>query len=67
MSTLTIELPEALTAELEAAVEAGWFASKAEAVRATVCDFVNHGKLSLMEQQHLADIEWAVNLAEPQP
>ena len=64
MSTLTIELPEALTTELEAAVEAGWFASQAEAVRAAVRDFVDRRKLSLTEQQQLADIEWAVNLAE---
>lgn len=63
MNTLTLDLPEALSAELDAAVEAGWFASPAEAVRAAVRDFVSHGKLALQEQQQLADIEWAVKLA----
>ncbi len=60
MTTLTLELPEALTAELDAAVEAGWFANQAEAVRAAVQDFVDHGRLVLQEQQQLADIDWAV-------
>jgi Arc/MetJ-type ribon-helix-helix transcriptional regulator len=64
MSTLTLELPEALTAELDAAVEEGWFTSQAEAVRAAVRDFVNHRKLDLMEQQQLSDVEWAVKLAK---
>lgn len=67
MSTLTLELPEALAAELEAAVEAGWFASEAEAVRAAVRDFMNHHRLGLMEQQQLADIEWAANAATRRP
>lgn len=67
MSTLTIELPEALTAELDAAVDAGWFANKAEAVRAAVRDFVNHRKLELLEKQQLADIEWAVAYAPKRP
>lgn len=63
---MTLELPHALSAELDAAVEAGWFADPSEAVRAAVRDFVNHRKLSLQEQQQLADIEWAVNSAQPQ-
>lgn len=67
MTTLTLDLPEALTAELDAAVEAGWFANQAEAVRAAVRDFVSHGKLALQEKQQLADIEWAVNAAKQHP
>lgn len=61
MNTLTVELPDALSAELEAAVVAGWFPNQAEAVRAAVQEFVNRGKLALIEQQQLADIEWAVD------
>jgi Arc/MetJ-type ribon-helix-helix transcriptional regulator len=64
MSTVTLELPDALSAELDAAVEAGWFTSQAEAVRAAVRDFVVHGRLALTEQQQLADIEWAVRTKE---
>ncbi len=67
MTTLTLDLPEALTAELDAAVEAGWFADQAEAVRAAVRDFVSHGKLALQEKQQLADIERAVDAAKQRP
>lgn len=64
MSTLTLELPEALRAELDAVVEAGWFENQGEAVRAALRDFVNHRKLALMEQHQLADIEWALNATQ---
>lgn len=67
MSTLSIELPEALTAELDAAVEAGWFDSRAEAVRAALRDFMDHRKLALLERQQLADIEWAVKASKERP
>jgi Arc/MetJ-type ribon-helix-helix transcriptional regulator len=63
-TTLNLELPEALTAELNAAVEAGWFTSQAEAIRAAVRDLMSHRKLALMEGQQLADIDWAVNNAK---
>ncbi|MBX7209797.1 MAG: ribbon-helix-helix domain-containing protein [Verrucomicrobiaceae bacterium] len=67
MTTLTLDLPEALTAELDAAVEAGWFTSQAEAVRAAVRDMMSHRKLALLEKQQLADIDWAVNAASKRP
>ena len=67
MTTLTLDLPEALTAELDAAVEAGWFTSQAEAVRAAVRDLLSHRKLALLEKQQLADIDWAVNAATQRP
>lgn len=67
MSTLTLELPEALASELEAAVEAGWFSSQAEAVRAAVRDYVNHHRLALLEQQQLSDIQWAADAVRPKP
>jgi Arc/MetJ-type ribon-helix-helix transcriptional regulator len=63
MTTLTLDLPEALTAELDAAVEAGWFTSQAEAVRAAVRDLMSHRKLALLEKQQLSDIEWATGVA----
>lgn len=50
MSTLTLELPDAPAAELDAAVESGWFDSKADAVRAAVRDFIIHRGLALQEQ-----------------
>lgn len=67
MTTLTLDLPEALTAELDAAVQAGWFTSQAEAVRAAVRDLVSHRKLALLETQQMADIDWAVKAAAKQP
>lgn len=67
MTTLTLDLPETLLAELDAAVEAGWFASQAEAVRAAVRDMMSHRKLPLLEQQQLADIDWAVCAALKRP
>jgi Arc/MetJ-type ribon-helix-helix transcriptional regulator len=67
MTTLTLDLPEALTAELDAAVEAGWFTSQAEAVRAAVRDMMSHRKLALLEKQQLADIDWAVSSAAKRP
>lgn len=65
MTTLTVELPEALSAELDAAVQSGWFESQAEAVRAAVRDLMSSRKLALLEQQQLDDIEWALNAAKP--
>lgn len=41
MTTLTIKLPKALTAELDAAVGAGWFENKADAVSAVAWEFVS--------------------------
>lgn len=67
MTTLTVELPEALSAEIQAAVKAGWFSNESEAVRAAVYEFVGQGKLALIEQQQLADIEWAVDAAGKRP
>ncbi len=63
MSTVTVELPDALAAELDAAVEAGWFPNQAEAVRAAVLEFLRGEKLAVLEQQQLSDIEWATKIA----
>ncbi len=67
MSTLTLTLPDALTAEINAAVEAGWFENQADAVRAAIRDFLGRRNLGLQEKQQLSDIEWAVGLAKNRP
>jgi Arc/MetJ-type ribon-helix-helix transcriptional regulator len=64
MTTLTLEIPEAMAAELDAAVESGWFETQAEAVRAALRDFVSRRQLALQEKQQLDDIAWAVNVAK---
>ena len=56
MATLILELPDALSAQIDAAVEAGWFTSRAEAVCAAVRESISHGRLSLLESHQLADI-----------
>ena len=33
MASVTVDLPEALTAEIEEAVSAGWFSSESEAIK----------------------------------
>ncbi len=67
MTTLTLDLPEELTAELDAAIEAGWFTSQADAIRAAVRDMMSHRRLELLEKQQLADIDWAMNAASKRP
>lgn len=67
MTSVTVELPEALTAEIEEAVRAGWFSSESEAIRAAVYEFVKRDKLALIERQQLDDIEWAVGSAKKVP
>jgi Arc/MetJ-type ribon-helix-helix transcriptional regulator len=67
MTTLTLDLPEALTAELDAAVEAGWFTGQEDTVRTGVRDMRDHRKLALLEQQQHSDIAWAVNTASKRP
>jgi Arc/MetJ-type ribon-helix-helix transcriptional regulator len=64
MSSVTVELPDALAAQLNAAVRAGWFATEAEAVRAAVEEYLREETLARLEQQQLSDIAWAVNLAK---
>ncbi len=64
MSSVTVELPDALAAELNAAVRAGWFATQAEAVRAAVAEYFREEKLARLEQQQLSDIAWAVKVAK---
>lgn len=64
MSSVTVELPDALAAELNAAVRAGWFTTQAEAVRAAVEEYIREEKLARLEQQQLSDIAWAVKIAK---
>jgi len=64
MSSVTVELPDALAAELNAAVRAGWFATQAESVRAAVEEYFGEEKLARLEQQQLSDIVWAVKIAK---
>jgi len=64
MTTLTLELPEALSAEPDAAVQSGWFESQTEAVRAAERDSMGRPKLELLEKYLLYDIKWTLNVSK---
>jgi Arc/MetJ-type ribon-helix-helix transcriptional regulator len=65
MKTIQIELPERTAAEIAELVQAGWFASEDEAVRAAVLDFVRRNRTELLERFLREDIEWARQQKEP--
>ena len=65
MKALRVELPDKLAAEIEAYVQAGWFGSEAEVVRAALTDFVWRRRIELHERFMRDDIEWAVKTSKP--
>lgn len=65
MSAISLELPDQLTADVDKAVEAGWFADRQEAIREAVREFVNSRRLDLQERQQLDDIAWALRATKP--
>ena len=62
MKAIHVELPDKLAAEIEAYVQAGWFGSEAEVIRAAVADFVRRRRVELLERFMRDDIEWALEL-----
>jgi len=62
MKAIHVELPDKLAAEIEAYVQAGWFGSEAEVIRAAVADFVRRRRVELLERFMRDDIEWALKL-----
>ena len=65
MKAIHVELPDKLSAEIEAYVRAGWFGSEAEVIRAAVADFVRRRRIELLERFMRDDIEWALKLKNP--
>ncbi len=53
MKAIHVELPDKLAAEIEAYVQAGWFGSEAEVVRAAVADFIRRRRVELLERRPL--------------
>jgi Arc/MetJ-type ribon-helix-helix transcriptional regulator len=64
---LHVELPDKLAAEVETYVQAGWFGSEAEVVRAAVTDFIRRHRVELLERFMREDIEWALKLSKAAP
>jgi Arc/MetJ-type ribon-helix-helix transcriptional regulator len=62
MKAIHVELPDKLAAEIEAYVQAGWFGSEGEVIRAAVADFVRRRRIDLLERFMRDDIEWALKL-----
>jgi len=62
MKAIHVELPDKLAAEIEAYVQAGWFGSEAEVIRAAIADFVRRQRIELLERFMRDDIEWALKL-----
>ncbi len=67
MTTMTVEMPDALSQELRGLVSDGWYASEDEALREAVRELVTHRRRQLQERHQLEDIAWALKLAEQRP
>ena len=50
MKAVQLELPDKLAAEIEAYVNAGWFSSEGEVIRAALMDFVKRHRIDLLER-----------------
>ena len=62
MKAIQVELPDKLAAEIKVYVNAGWFDSEGEVVRATLMDFVKRHRIDLLERFMRDDIEWALKI-----
>lgn len=60
MKSVTVELPDRLADELEAAVKSGWFHTEGEAVRLALLEFFRRHPGELTEQFQREDIAWAL-------
>lgn len=64
MNAISLDLPDQLTADVDKAVAAGWFADRQEAIRQAVREFMNSRRLELQEEQQLDDIAWALRTSK---
>ena len=62
MKAIQVELPDKLAAEIKGYVNAGWFDSEGEVVRAALMDFVKRHRIDLLERFMRDDIEWALKI-----
>ena len=67
MTTLQIELTDALSQELRGPVSAGWYQSQDEAMREALREMLARRRYQVQEEQQLQDITWAVEAAGQQP
>jgi Arc/MetJ-type ribon-helix-helix transcriptional regulator len=60
MKTITVDLPERVTEQMDVLVENGWFMDETEIVRVALWEFVQRNHFALAEQFQRADIAWAL-------
>lgn len=63
MTSLSVELPDKMTTELDQLVATGWFADKGEIVRLALLEFIRKHQFALIEQFQREDIAWALQQA----
>lgn len=64
MRSVTVELPDRLAEELDAAVQAGWFSDEGDAVREALREVLLRHRRKLEEQFQRQDIAWALESKE---
>jgi Arc/MetJ-type ribon-helix-helix transcriptional regulator len=60
MKTISVELSERMTEEINALVETGWFADETELIRAALREFMRRNRFALAEQFQRDDVAWAL-------
>ena len=60
MKVLQIVVSDQSAKEMEALVEAGWFANDTEIVRLALAEFIRHYRFELLERFQREDIAWAL-------
>jgi len=59
MRQIAVNLPDRVAEQAQKALEEGWFNNMDDLVRTALADFFERNAHVAMEQQQLADIEWA--------
>ena len=61
---MTIELPDKLAQELDAAIDSGWFADEGDAVRQALREFLDRQRRELEVRFQREDIAWALKIKQ---
>lgn len=64
MSSVTLELSDDLTNEIDRVVDAGEFRNREDLIRRATQEFLGVRRRQLLERQQLDEIEWALSAAE---
>lgn len=60
MKVVEVQLPDQVSAELEALVKRGWFTDESEIIRLALVEFLRGHRFALAEQFQREDIAWAL-------